>query len=220
MKIKICGITRVNETEYLNEAGVDYAGFVFYEKSKRNVTVQKAKELINLLNPEIKKVAVMVSPTADMIENIKEVGFDYYQIHKSLTTEVLDTVDKPVWYAVNIDNEEELNKKEQFINELPDTLVKKIDAIVVDAPVFGSGQTFNWRKSKRLKKAGSQSPPASMLDRFTFVLAGGLNANNVAEGIEIFNPDVVDISSGVEGADGKDKGLIDEFVKAVRNTEV
>jgi len=219
MKIKICGITQVNETEYLNEVDVDYAGFVFYEKSKRNVTANKAKELISALKPEIRKVAVMVSPDVEMINSLKDVGFDYYQIHKSLTSEVLEAADKPVWYAVNIENEDELNAKEEFIANLPEKLCNKIEAIVVDAPVFGSGQTFNWRKSKRLKKAGSQSPPASMLDRFTFVLAGGLNASNVAEGIEIFNPDVVDISSGVEGLNGKEKCLIDEFVKAVRNTE-
>lgn len=216
MKIKICGITRLNETEYLNEAKVDYAGFVFFEKSKRNVSAQQAKELIANLSPEIKKVAVMVSPDQQMIESLKPIGFDYYQIHKELKKEVLEMVDKPVWYAVNIDNDEELAAKESFINSLDKELSSKIEAVVVDAPNFGSGQTFNWRKSKRLKKAGSQSPPQTILDRFTFVLAGGLNASNVAEGIAIFNPDVVDVSSGVEGADGKDKALIDAFVKAVR----
>lgn len=216
MKIKICGITKVKETEYLNEVNVDYAGFVFFEKSKRNVSREQAKELMCNLKPEIKKVAVMVSPDSEMIASLKPLGFDYYQIHKELTKEVLETVDKPVWYAVNIDNEEELKAKEAFINELDEELASKIEAVVVDAPNFGSGQTFNWRKSKRLKKAGSQSPPQTILDRFTFVLAGGLYASNVAEGIEIFNPDVVDVSSGVEGTDGKDKALIDAFVKAVR----
>lgn len=216
MKIKICGITRINEIKYLNEAQVDYAGFVFYEKSKRNVTKEKARELMSGLDFNIKKVAVMVSPDEDMIESLKPLGFDYYQIHKQLTKEVLAAVDKPVWYAVNIDNEEELAAKQEFIDNLDEELGSKIEAIVVDAPQFGSGQTFNWRKSKRLKKAGSQSPPTSILERFTFVLAGGLRPENVAEGIELFNPDIVDVSSGVEGTDGKDKALIDAFVDAVR----
>lgn len=216
MKIKICGITKINETEYLNESGVDYAGFVFFKKSKRNVTFEQARELMDNLIPEIKKVAVMVSPDEDFINQLKPLGFDYYQIHKVLTKEVLETADKPVWYAVNIDNEEELKTTEAFIASLPESLAGKIDAIVVDAPAYGSGQTFNWHKSKRLKKAGTLSPPQTILDRFTFVLAGGLNPVNVAEGIEIFNPDVVDVSSGVEGDNGKEKSLIVDFVKAVR----
>lgn len=216
MKIKICGITKIDETEYLNEANVDYAGFVFFEKSKRNVTKEQAKDLMTCLNPDIKKVAVMVSPTKELIEDLKPLGFDYYQIHKELTKEVLEMADKPIWYAVNIDNDEELKRKESFLNLLPEETASKIEAIVVDAPNFGSGQTFNWHKSKRLKKAGAQSPPQTILDKYTFVLAGGLNASNVALGIEIFNPDVVDVSSGVEGENGKDKSLIDAFVKAVR----
>lgn len=216
MKIKICGITKIEETEYLNEAKVDYAGFVFFEKSKRNITTDKARELMAGLNADIKKVAVMVSPDVQFINMLKSLEFDYYQIHKTLSKEVLEAVDKPVWYAVNIDNDEELKEKEAFIDSLPQKLESKIDAIVVDAPNFGSGQTFNWRKSKRLKKAGAQSPPQTILDRYTFVLAGGLKPSNVAEGIEIFNPDIVDVSSGVEGENGKDKSLIDAFVKAVR----
>lgn len=216
MKIKICGITKVNETEYLNAANVDYAGFVFYEKSKRNINHEQAKELMANLKPEIKKVAVMVSPDVQMIESLKPLGFDVYQIHKSLTRDVIACADKPIWYAVNISDEEELKAKEDFINGLSEEERNKIEAVVVDAPNFGSGQTFNWRKSKRLKKAGSQSPPQTILDRFTFVLAGGLNADNVAEGIEIFNPDIVDVSSGVEGENGKEKAFIDAFVKAVR----
>lgn len=216
MEIKICGITQLNEIEYLNEANVDYAGFVFYEKSKRNLTFDKAKALIDNLSDSIKKVAVMVSPDVNMIESLKPLGFDYYQIHKVLTEDVLNAVDKPVWYAVNIENEDELKDKEDFISCLPVDLSSKIDAIVVDAVNFGSGQTFNWHKSKRLKKAGAQSPPQTILDKYKFVLAGGLNPQNVSEGIEIFNPDVVDVSSGVEGTNGKDKSLIESFVKAVR----
>lgn len=223
MKIKICGITRPAEADYLNENRVDYAGFVFYEKSKRNVTIEQAKEIFARLNPDIKKVAVMVSPDATLVKAVTEAGFDILQIHKVLSTEVLETATLPVWYAVNISDIDEAVKKQEFLDELPDNLNSKIKAIVVDAPQFGSGQTFNWRKSRRMLKAGAQSPPEanepsidSLFEGREFILAGGLKPENVSEGISIFEPDVVDVSSGVEGSDGKDERLITAFVNAVR----
>ena len=211
-KIKICGITKPEEAAYLNETKVDYAGFVFYEKSKRNITIKQAKDIFSCLDNDIKRVAVMVSPKVEDIIEKQENDFDILQVHGDLTLDVLKSATLPVWYAINISDETEANRKMTYIDELPDELASKIEALVVDAPSFGSGQTFNWKKSKRLKKAGAQSPP---LDKM-FVLAGGLNASNVKEGIELFNPDVVDISSNVEGKNGKDRDLIFEFVKAVK----
>lgn len=221
MKIKICGITKIEEAEYLNKAKVDYAGFVFYEKSKRNISIEKAKEIFGKLSPQIKKVAVMVSPEADFIKKVQDAGFDILQIHKELKTEVLVIATLPVWYAVNISDIEELNKKADFIQALDKDKSDKIRAIVVDAPDFGSGQTFNWRKSKRMLKAGSQSPPESrdIFEGREFILAGGLNSDNVAEGIKCFLPDAVDVSSGVEGENGKDDQKITAFVSAVRQLE-
>lgn len=216
MEIKICGLTNKKEAEYLNEAKVDYAGFVFYDKSKRNLNPSKAKEIMAALDPDIKKVAVMVSPDEELIASIKDCGFDIFQIHKELREEILDIINLPVWYAVNISDEDELNEKTKFLEALPERLYSKIEALVVDAPNFGSGKTFNWKKSKRLKKAGAQSPPQSIFDKKRFILAGGLNKDNVSSGIETFNPDVVDVSSGVEGVNGKERELILEFVKNAR----
>lgn len=217
MKIKICGITKLNEAEYLNEAGADYAGFVFYEKSKRNISVEKAKEIFEVLNPNIKKVAVTVSPTLEQVLKLQESGFDIIQIHKQLTEEVLDAVKIPVWYAVNIADTEKLLAASQFINELKADASRKITAIVVDAENFGSGQTFNWHKSKRMLKAGAQSPPGfEIFEERDFILAGGLTPRNVQEGIRIFSPDAVDVSSGVEGEEGKDREKILKFASEAR----
>lgn len=213
-KIKICGLTRIEETEYLNEASVDYAGFVFYEKSKRNLAFEQAKKIMDKLSPTIKKVAVCVSPDVKLLNNIEALGFDIIQIHKVLSEEVLTLAKTPIWYAVNIEDEEDYLKKMEVLDEMPEDLSSKIKAIVVDAPAFGSGRPFNWKKSRRLLKAGAQSPPSKKRD---FVLAGGLNPDNVKEGIELFDPDVVDVSSGVEGEIGKDKDKIFAFVNAVRN---
>lgn len=223
MKIKICGITRPQEAEYLNKNKVDYAGFVFYEKSKRNVTIEQAKEIFTKLDENIKKVAVMVSPDAELVRSVTEAGFDILQIHKALSIEVLEAATLPVWYAVNISDIDEAARKQEFLDQLPEQLSSRIKAIVVDAPQFGSGQTFNWRKSRRMLKAGAQSPPEGeagsiegLFRARDFVLAGGLRPDNVKEGIEIFEPDVVDVSSGVEGSEGKDERLITAFVNAVR----
>lgn len=222
-KIKICGITKKEEALILNDVKVDYAGFVFYPKSKRNIELSQATEIFSTLSPDIKRVAVMVSPTVEDVCKVQDKGFDILQIHKDLDSEVIEAAKLPIWYAVNIENEEEYRTKADYISSLSEDYKSKIEAIVVDAPLFGSGKPFNWRKSKRLKKAGSQSPPenetdgaSELINNRMFVLAGGLNESNVKEGITLFNPDVVDVSSGVEGECGKDKDKIVSFVKAVR----
>lgn len=214
-KIKICGLTTIEDVNYINEAGVEYAGFVFYPPSKRNLTPEKARELMAAVNSGVKKVAVVVSPDSDMINMLEELPIDIIQIHKHLSPEIVSMINRPIWYAVNVTDSDEVANALDFVDSLPDEDGSKIKAIVVDAADFGSGKTFNWRKSRRMLKAGAQSPPEDMM----FVLAGGLNVCNVAEGIEIFKPDVVDVSSGVEGDTHKDRDKIMEFVTAVRQAD-
>jgi phosphoribosylanthranilate isomerase len=218
MKVKICGLTRPGEAAYLNEAGADYAGFVFFEKSKRNVTISQAKGIMEALKPTIQPVAVTVSPEVALVRQIEQAGFAVLQIHGELSREVLEAAKLPVWYAVNIAREEELAKRTDFLKSLPQHLSDKIEAIVVDGAEYGSGKTFDWTKSKRLKKAGAQSPP-ELFSKRRFVLAGGLHPGNVQEGIRLFAPDIVDVSSGVEGASGKERDLILEFIRKAREYE-
>jgi phosphoribosylanthranilate isomerase len=218
MKIKICGLTRPEEADYLNEAGADYAGFVFFEKSKRNVSIPQAQAIIARLDESIRPVAVTVSPDVALAHNLEKAGFSILQIHGELSPQVLEEVQVPVWYAVNIAKEEELAKRTDFLQTLPRHLSDRIEAIVVDGAEYGSGKTFDWQKSKRLKKAGAQSPPSLFSNR-RFVLAGGLTPENVQEGITLFAPDVVDVSSGVEGSSGKDKKLILDFIRKARGHE-
>jgi len=211
IEIKVCGITKEEEIEYINEAEVNYAGFVFYEKSKRNISIEDAEKISMGLRQSIKRVAVMVSPDIAFINRLNNMRFDIYQIHKELSLDVIDKADKPIWLAVNVDNTDDLAERINWINELSESRRDKIEAIVVDSSNFGSGKTFDWKKSKRLKKAGTLSPP-----NIRFVLAGGLNSENVNEGISLFEPDIVDVSSSVEGDNGKDRLKITKFVKAVR----
>lgn len=221
MEVKICGLTKPVEAEYLNEAKADYAGFVFYEKSKRNVTPEQAKQIFKKLNPDIKKVAVTVSPHEEQLQLLQEVGFDILQVHGELSEEVLARVRLPVWYAFNIEQQEELSYKLQFLRELPGELSRKIAALAVDGAGYGGGSTFRWRRpQEEQKESGNTAGLRTLLGRAAegrrLILAGGLTAGNVAEGIEIFQPDIVDVSSGVEGMHGKDRKLILDFIRNAR----
>lgn len=211
-KIKICGLTTIEEAKALNEAQADYAGFVFYEKSKRNVSVEEAEKIGSILNDRIKKVAVTINPDEEMLEQIEQAEFDILQVHGELKKEVLEKSHIPIWRACNLKEIKDVEQLEQH---------KKIQGYVIDAGTAGSGKTFDWeqhqesiRKMRNTLFAGKQ-----------FILAGGLKIENITKGIELFSPDVVDISSGVERKQeeksgqeksGKDKALVLEFVKKVR----
>ena len=213
MQVKICGLTKTEEAAYLNDVGADYAGFVFYPKSKRNVSFAQSKEIREQLNPQIQAVAVTVSPDVELVRRIIDSGFDIVQIHGELHKEVLKTASIPIWYAVNIIKEEELLQKAEAFMKMPQHLQKKIEAIVVDGASYGGGKTFDW------KQADVKNAAAELLMHRKFVLAGGLNESNVQEGMKLFSPDVVDVSSGVEEENGKDKTKINNFVRKVRDYE-
>lgn len=198
-KIKICGLTDRKEAEYLNRNQVDFAGFVlFYEKSKRNVTIARAKEIMVALEPSIKTVAVVVSPTEDQVKEIAAAGFDYVQIHGQLQPGVLDHL--PVLKAFNISD---MDQYDTFQN------CPGIAGYVFDAAEPGSGKTFDWNLLKTLPRGDK-----------LFLLAGGLTAENVKEAIRYVEPDGVDVSSGVEFSDrsGKNPERVDAFVKSVRES--
>lgn len=201
MKVKICGITREREIEYLNEAMPEYAGFVIFEKSKRYVTAEKAALLMKSLRREILRVAVTVEPSEELIREIEEAGFDLIQIHGAFSDERIRAVRLPVFRAYNSDN----------LNEIAITETdEKIRGYVLDAASYGSGVTSDWALSFDREKLWQK------LGRREFILAGGLNPENVAEGIRIFSPDTVDVSSGVEGPEGKDREKILRFMEEAR----
>lgn len=195
MIVKICGITDVKETEYLNENNVDMVGMVLYfPKSKRNITLEKAKEIMASLNENIKKVAVVVSPSIEQVKSIENAGFDFVQIHKELPEGLFNETSINVLKAFNVNDLEELEKYKSIEN---------IKGYVFDAPTYGSGETFDWSLLNNIKR-----------DDKLFILAGGLNGNNVRNGIKAVKPDGVDVSSGVENDNGvgKSREKIREFV--------
>lgn len=203
-EIKICGIRKEEEIAILNQVPVSYAGFVIFQKSKRYVTPLQAKELFEKLNPNIKKVAVTVSPDEKLLEEIERAGFDVLQVHGELEADVIKKCRLPVWRAINLNDRVELE-----IESLQNII--GLEAVLVDAKDYGSGKTFDWRIAE--EKSYRSFRENLKKRNLKFILAGGLTPDNVAEGIRIFTPDAVDVSSGVEGTDGKEKEKILAFVK-------
>lgn len=198
--IKVCGLTEVREAECLNRLKIDFAGFVlFFPKSKRNISIEKAEEIMKHLDKNIKKTAVVVSPAKEQIIDICNSGFDYIQIHGKIEEEVLKMAQIPVLKAFNVDDMDEF--KMYSSNE-------KIAGYVFDAAEPGSGRTFDWDILSQIERDGK-----------LFILAGGLNPDNVRKAVAVVNPDMVDVSSGVENDDGFGKDIlkIEKFVKQIRN---
>lgn len=199
MKIKICGLTSATEAEYLNRNHVDFAGMVlFFPKSKRNIGLEQAKLIMEALDYQIKTVAVVVAPTIEQVLEIQEAGFDYVQIHSEIPENLFEQIHIPVLKAFNVSD---LERFEEYHKQ------DGIAGYVFDAAGYGSGKTFDWSLIKDIPR-----------DEKLFLLAGGLNPENVTEAIRYVHPDGVDVSSGVENDNGKGKDgeKIDKFVQKAR----
>lgn len=197
--IKICGLRTKEDAVALNENQVDFAGFVlFYPKSKRFVTIEQAVLIRKALNPEIKTVAVTVSPTLSQLKEIEAAGFDYIQIHGILEDAVLKEASIPILRAFNVSDGTEYTKQDRHPN---------IVGYVLDGKIPGGGETFDWTLLKQFDRQGKM-----------LMLAGGLDADNVEKAILEVQPDIVDVSSGVESAAivGKDPAKIKDFVEKVK----
>ena len=194
--VKVCGLTDTVEADYLNKNKVDFAGFVlFFPKSKRNISIEKAEQIMAELDENIKKVAVIVSPDESEIQQINGSGFDYVQIHGEIKDRLLEQISKPVFKAFNIKDIKNIHKYQNNA---------KIVGYVFDGAAPGSGKVFDWSILNDIKR-----------DAKTFILAGGLNDSNVREAVKLVNPDVVDVSSGVEydSGRGKDPEKIKQFIR-------
>ena len=179
MKIKMCGITTPADVAAVNEVRPDYIGMVMYfPKSKRNVSAETARRLLEELRKDVKKVAVVVSPDAEQIAEIGELGFDVIQIHGQTSDELIESAHLPVWKAFNVKDMDMYPHYQSLSN---------VTGYVFDAGEPGSGKRFDWNSLTDIDRDGR-----------LFVLAGGLTPDNVRRAIEQVHPDVVDVSSGIE----------------------
>lgn len=198
--VKICGLKNTKEAEFVNSAKADFAGIVlFFPKSKRNTDLSMAEQILSTLDPKIRKVAVTVSPTRSQIEIIEQMGFDFIQIHGKIDNACFKILKLPVLKAFNVNDISEYTDYQKY---------EQIAGYVFDAPNYGGGKPFDWSTLDNINRDGK-----------LFVLAGGLNAANVAQAIHKVHPDMVDVSSGVENINGtgKDYKKILEFVQNAKN---
>ena len=191
-KVKICGLSTKEAVKTAVSAGADYIGFVF-APSKRQVTVEQAIELAKFIPSHIQKVGVFVSPSrAELLEAVDKVGLDFVQVHGQVVDKLFENLPCASIQAVQVDGE----------GHVPNS---QADYLLFDAPVAGSGQTFDWGKLDTTELAQP------------FFIAGGLNEDNVARAIQHFSPFAVDVSSGVETDGQKDHEKIRRFIESVKN---
>ena len=191
-KVKICGLSTKEAVKTAVSAGADYIGFVF-APSKRQVTLEQAIELAKIIPANVKKVGVFVSPSrAELLEAVDKVGLDFVQVHGQVVDKLFENLPCGSIQAVQVDEG----------GHVPNS---QADYLLFDAPVAGSGQTFDWG---RLDTTELAQP---------FFIAGGLNEDNVARAIQHFSPFAVDVSSGVETDGQKDHEKIRRFIERVKN---
>ena len=190
-KVKICGLSTVEAVETAVLAGADYIGFVFAE-SKRQVSLEQAHELAKLVTGKTKIVGVFVSPSLEELEQaIGQVPLDIVQIHGMFDEALIPKISVPVIRAI------QLSAQEAQVTSLADYLL-------FDAPVAGSGQTFDWDLLKDQKIQQD------------FFIAGGLTVDNVRQARETFQPYALDVSSGVETDGRKDIENIKAFIEGAK----
>ncbi|MBK1857540.1 phosphoribosylanthranilate isomerase [Cerasicoccus arenae] len=193
LKIKVCGLTRWEDAELALELGADYCGVIVYPKSPRAATRQQAWELCQRI-PAGKRVMVDVNTGADELENWADLGFDHFQIHCDIDVNLATLA---AWRGIVGKEQLWLAPKIPPGEAFPQTMLEFADTILVDAyhadKYGGSGQTGNWELFAEW---------ATLYAHKRFVLAGGLNPDNVTEAVRVSGAETADVNSGVESQPG------------------
>jgi phosphoribosylanthranilate isomerase len=208
-KIKICGITLADDAARVAAAGVDYLGLNFWPKSKRYLTPERAPLIAAAARASGEALLVGVFVDADLddvIAVMQQVELDVIQLHGDEDSEDIVAIGaatkKPIWKAIAAGSPKDVEQLQNW----------PVEAIMLDTPSAlrgGTGKTFDWNIAREARRRH----PARRL-----VLAGGLDAGNVAEAIATVAPWAVDVASGVEAAPGiKDAAKLAGFVSAIRD---
>lgn len=200
-RVKICGITTLEDGLMATEAGADALGFVFFEKSPRNVDPEAAARIIAKIPPYVQVVGLFVNAPLDFVnETADRCGLDIVQLHGDETPEYCQGVRRRVVKVFRVKGPESLAGIESY----------RVAGYLLDAyspnAYGGTGETFNWECVTAAKGKGA------------VILAGGLTPENVAEAVSRISPYGVDVSSGVERAPGvKDPEKVKRFIKEAKN---
>lgn len=209
VRVKICGVTSQQSMQDVASAGAQYAGLVFFAKSPRCVTFDEARSISIVAPPGVAKVALVVNPDNILLERlVAEVPLDMIQLHGSETPErVVEIKQKtglPVMKSVGLSEPDDLKTLDIYAGVADQIMVDAKPAEDTSLP-GGNGFTFDWS----LLEGKHWTVP--------WMLAGGLNSQNVLQAIKITGAQQIDVSSGVESSPGKkDKEKINAFVKAAQ----
>ena len=209
ISVKICGLATLDDVRACADAGANYMGLVFFEKSPRNISIDAARALALAAPLGLAKVALVVNPSDAELDAITEtVPLDMLQLHGKETPERVSEVKAryglPVMKAVGIADSDDLPKLESYFGVADQILVDAKPPKGGELP-GGNGLSFDWRLI-----AGRRWP-------CPWMLAGGLTVENVSEAVRMTGAQQVDVSSGVEDAPGqKSAELIQNFVRASR----
>lgn len=198
--IKICGIYRIEDTEYINKYRPDYFGMIIdFKKSHRNVSCDLAKKIRDHISSDIRAVGVFVNDDpAKTEELLNDNIIDIAQLHgdekEKTIIRLKENTGKPVWKAFKIRNREDIEKAK----------ASPADLILLDNG-YGTGKTFDWSLIENIKRP--------------FALAGGIDIRNMDETIKRIHPYLIDISSGVETDRIKDPVKIREAIEKAHTIE-
>ncbi|ASJ75334.1 phosphoribosylanthranilate isomerase [Granulosicoccus antarcticus] len=205
-RVKICGITRLQDAHLAQELGVDSLGFVFVPASARHVIAEDAAVIVNQLSPFVTPVGLFLNPTVEEVQHALNLMPSMVpQFHGQESGEFCDQFGRPYLKAIGVGagkpmpEESELRAFGQAIGFLFDSNEP--------GQLGGTGHAFDWaRLGEKMHKP--------------LILAGGLNVHNVAQAIKQVAPFAVDVSSGVEQAKGiKDSEAMHAFMAAVRHAD-
>lgn len=200
VKVKICGITSLEDAMMAVEAGADALGFVFYEKSPRFINPLTAANIIAKLPPFVLTVGLFVNEELEKINWTADYcGLDLIQLHGDEGPDECMEVSRRVIKAFRIKDIVSIEPMKKY----------QVSGFLLDAwcpdTYGGTGMTFNWEMAAAARQYGR------------IILAGGLTPANVAEAVRLVQPYAVDVSSGVESAPGrKDLEKVREFIRLAK----
>jgi len=206
VRIKICGITNLEDALLAAEQGADALGFIFYAKSPRKVDPEIAREIIAQLPPFVAAVGVFVDEAAGVVRDLAaQVGLDWVQLHGQESPEYCRSLGSKVIKAFRVQDAESLPPLAAYRDAA--------HALLLDTykrgQVGGTGEVFDWRLAREARKYGR------------IILAGGLTPENVAQAIAAAWPAAVDAASGTEAAPGrKDPEKLRRFFAEIKSTSV
>ncbi len=202
VRVKICGITTVEQGLMAAQAGADAIGLVFYSKSPRYVSSEMAAEIVSALGPFVTTVGLFVNESPAVVsDKLARTGVQLLQFHGDESPDYCEQFERPFIKAVRMEPDVDIRAE---LAAHPKASAYLFDAWREDA-YGGTGEVFDWA---RLSIAISRP----------VILAGGLTLTNVAAAVAQTHPYAVDVSSGVESAPGvKDPGLVKRFIEQARS---